>query len=75
MSEIDRLKEELTYLRFWLGIAVVTAITLIGWLISTSPSANPTLWTIGVVGALALSAGIYLIHRQMEHRIEQIGKL
>jgi hypothetical protein len=32
MSELDRVKEELVYLRFWLGIMVVTEITLAGWL-------------------------------------------
>jgi hypothetical protein len=46
MSELDRLKERLVYLRFWLGIMVVTEITLVGWLISTPTSGNPTLWFI-----------------------------
>ena len=42
MSELDRLKEQLVYLRFWLGIMVATEIALVGWLISTSINANPT---------------------------------
>ena len=75
MSEFDRLKEQLVYLRFWLGIMVVTEITLVGWLISTPTSANPTLWFIGAFGAVVLGVGIYLVHRQVERRIDQIGKL
>jgi hypothetical protein len=75
MSEVDRVKEQLIYLRFWLGIAVVTGITLIGWLISTPISANPTLWFIGMFSAFGLSVGIYLLHKLIERRIEQIGKL
>jgi hypothetical protein len=75
MSELDRLKERLVYLRFWLGIMVVTEITLVGWLISTPTSTNPTLWFIGAFGAVLLGAGIYLVHRQIERRIAQIGKL
>lgn len=75
MSELDRLKEQLVYLRFWLGIMVVTEITLVGWLISTSINANPTLWFIGAFGSLLLGAGIFLVHRQVERRIDQIGKL
>lgn len=75
MSEIDRLKEQLTYLRFWLGIGVVTAITLIGWLISTWASADPTLWFAGLIGVGVLFVAVYLVHRQIERRIEQIGKL
>ena len=75
MSELDRLKEQLVYLRFWLGIMVVTEITLVGWLISTPTSANPMLWFIGAFGALLLGVGIFLVHRQIERRIDQIGKL
>lgn len=75
MSELDRLKEQLIYLRFWLGIMVVTEITLVGWLISTPASPNPMLWFIGAFGAVLLGVGIFLVHRQVERRIDQIGKL
>ncbi len=75
MSELDRLKEQLVYLRFWLGIMVVTEITLVGWLVSTPKTANPLLWSIGAIGAVLLGFGIFLLHRQVERRIDQIGKL
>ena len=75
MSELDRLKEQCVYLRFWIGIMVATEIALMGWLISTPIGGNPTLWFIGAFGALLLGAGILLVHRQIERRIDQIGKL
>jgi len=75
MSELDRLKEQLVYLRFWLGIMVVTEITLVGWLISTPIGSNTTLWFIGAFGAALLGSGVLLVHRQIERRIDQIGKL
>ena len=75
MSELDRLREQLVYLRFWLGIMVATEIALVGWLISTPINSNPTLWLIGGFGAVLLGAGIFLLHRQIERRIDQIGKL
>ena len=75
MSELDRVKEQLVYLRFWLGLMVATEIALVGWLISTPISANATLWFMGVFGASVLAAGIFLVHRQVERRIDQIGKL
>ena len=34
MSELDVAKEQITYLKFWLGILVVTDISLFGWLLS-----------------------------------------
>ena len=75
MSELDRVKEQLVYLRFWLGIMVATEIALVGWLISTPISANATLWFMGAFGAVVLATGIFLVHRQVERRIDQIGKL
>ena len=75
MSELDRLKEQLVYLRFWLGIMIVTEITLVGWLVSTPKTADSLLWSIGAIGAVLLGFGIFLLHRQAERRIDQIGKL
>ena len=34
MPKIDELKEEISYLKFWLGIIVATNIGLIGWLVN-----------------------------------------
>ncbi len=75
MSELDRLKEQLVYLRFWLGIMVVTEITLVGWLISTPNTADPVLWFLAAVGVLVLGFGIFLLHRQVERRIEEVRRL
>jgi hypothetical protein len=75
MSELDRIREQLVYLRFWLGLMVATEIALVGWLISTPISSDPTLWFIGAFGAFLLGAGILLVHRQIERRIDRIGTL
>jgi len=75
VSELDRLKEQLVYLRFWLGIMVVTEITLVGWLISTPNTADPVLWSLAAIGAVLLGVGIFIVHRQIERRIQEIGKL
>ena len=75
MSELDRLKEQLVYLRFWLGIIVVTEITLVGWLISTPNTADPVLWSLAAVGVVLLGFGIFLLHRQIEGRIEEVRRL
>jgi len=58
VSELDHLREEVAYLKFWLGIVVVTDISLAGWLISSSGTAGPYTVFFAVLGLILLSAGI-----------------
>jgi hypothetical protein len=75
VSELDRLKEQIAYLKFWQGIMVVTEISLVGWLISTAGTSHPVLWSFATVGVVVLGFGIFALHRQIERRIEHIGRL
>lgn len=75
LPEFDRLKEQLAYLKFWQGIMVVTEISLVGWLISTTETAPGALWSLAALGIVVLAFGILALHRQIERRIDQIGKL
>ena len=75
MSELDHLKEQLAYLKFWQGIMVVTDISLVGWLVSTAEAATPSLRFYAIVAVVVLTIGIVVLHRQIERRIDQIGKL
>jgi hypothetical protein len=74
MSELDRVKEQLVYLRFWLGIMVATdCFGRLAYLYGHRRKRNTLVY--GRIGAVALAAGIFLVHRQVERRIDQIGKL
>ena len=75
MSELDRLKEQLAYLKFWQGIVVVTDISLAGWLVSASDTAALLTVVLAIAGVVLLSVGIVVLHRQIERRIDQIGKV
>jgi hypothetical protein len=75
MSELDHLREEVAYLKFWLGIVVVTDISLAGWLISSSGTAATYTVFFAVAGLILLSAGIVLLHRRIELRIAKVREL
>ena len=75
MSELDHLREEVAYLKFWLGIVVVTDISLAGWLLSSSDTAAPYTVFFAVAGLILLSAGIVVLHRRIERRISRIKEL
>lgn len=75
MPELDRLKEQLAYLKFWQGIMVVTDISLLGWLVSTADGARVLTVVLAIIGVVALTFGIVVLHRQIERRIDEIGRL
>ena len=75
LSELDRLKEQLAYLKFWQGVMVVTDISLVGWIVSTVDGARAFTVVLAIIGVIALTLGIVVLHRQIERRINEIGRL
>jgi nitrate reductase gamma subunit len=72
MSELDIAKEQIAYLKFWLGILVITDISLFGWLLSNVGSANLLLVSGGCFAVVAITVGIILLHRRIERQIESL---
>lgn len=75
MTELDRTKERLTYLRFLLGIMVVVQMALIGWLISMPPETNQDSSLIALFFVVWICCCFWIIHRQIERHIEEIRRL
>lgn len=75
MSELDGLKEELAYLKLWLGIMIVTSISLVGWLLSNFGSTHWLLFVSGIIVLISLGVGCFALHRRIEDRIEEVRRL
>jgi len=75
MAKLDHLKERIAYSKFWLGVMVVTNISVIGWLISATESAEWRAVVIAIVGVALLTIGIGYLHRRIENRIDEINRL
>lgn len=75
MSELDVAKEQITYLKFWLGILVVTDISLFGWLLSNVGSSNLPLILGACFAVVAITLGIVLLHHRIERQIESLRRL
>ena len=75
MSKTDFTKEQISYLKVWLGILVVTDISLVGWLASNIASASTILIATVVVAAIVATVGVVLLHRRIEQRIESLREL
>ncbi len=75
MPQLEGLKEQLTYLRLWLGIIAVAEVSLFGWTAASLDDASPRLLSLAIIVIMALGLGILLLHRMIERRTEQIRRL
>ncbi len=75
MSELDVAKEQIAYLKFWLGILVVTNISLFTWLLSNVASADSRLVLGGGFAAVWFTVGIVLTHRRIKRQIQSLREL
>ena len=75
MSQLDVLKEKIAYLKLWLGIMVVTDISLVGWLLGNYTAANRLLVVADVAAIFVISFGIYVLHERIEKEIERLKEL
>ena len=73
--QLDRGKEQLAYLKLWQGVAVVSDISLLGWLLSGSSGASPSVVTLAWVGLGVLTYAIVRLHRRIKHYMQLIGTL
>src|SRR5882672_3684567 len=75
VPKLDALKEQVAYRKLLQGIAVVTFISLVGWLISASTGAPLITIVLAIVGVVLLGMVIIALHRDIEQRIDEIRKL
>jgi hypothetical protein len=75
MAELDRVRERISYLKYWQGIMVVTNISVLGWMISVIGDPPWGRFTLAAVGVIALSWGILDLHRRIDRRIDRLGDL
>ncbi len=75
MTEIDGAKEEIAYLKLWLGIMIATGLSLIGWLLGNFLSAHRLLVGSGLVGLLSIGCGCLALHRKIKAKIDEVKRL
>ena len=75
MSRLDKAKEQLAYLKFWLGVMVVTDISLVGWLVSNAGEAAAHRILGALVAVIVITASGFAVHRRIERLIEALEDL
>lgn len=75
MSKLDLAKEQIAYLKLWLGIMVAAGISLTGWLLSNFQSAHRLLALADIGALLIIGFGGYAIHKRIEAKIAHLEEL
>ncbi len=75
MSKLDVAKEQIAYLKLWLGVLIITDISLIGWLLGNFRSAEWPLIAGNLLAVAGISWGCYSLHKRIESAILQLEGL
>jgi hypothetical protein len=75
MAEIDEIKEELNYLKVWLGIIVITTIGLISWLINNYEVASNFKVVADILAIIGLTISIIIIDKNIKMKIKNLRDL
>ena len=75
MSKLDLAKEQIAYLKLWLGILVASFVSLLGWLMSNFQSVQDRLSFAALSVLIALGASGYVLHKKIESKINELEDL
>jgi hypothetical protein len=75
MAKIDEIKEELNYLKVWLGIIVLTTISLISWLVNNYEESGTIRIFADIFGIVVLTVSIKIIDKKIKNKIRKLKDL
>ena len=75
MSQIDIVKETIAYLKFWLGVMVVSDITLVGWLLSNAGITSDLKTYGAIIGIAIITISALFVHKRIEYLISTLKEL
>ncbi len=75
MSKVDIVKETISYLKFWLGVMVVSDISLVGWLLSNAGVTSGLKVYGAVIGIGIITVSAFSVHKRIEYMISTLKEL
>jgi membrane protein YdbS with pleckstrin-like domain len=75
MSKLDIAKENLAYMRLWLGLVLAILMALVGWLVNNATS-QPWLFVAAAVSAVVIFLFVaWRVHKHIVHKIALLENL
>lgn len=75
MSKLDKKKEKIGILKFWLGIAVATLLAIIGWAVSNFGKIELWFLIVCLFTIIGLCAVAVFISRKINQHIDDLEDL
>ncbi len=75
MGKIDLIKEKINYLKVWLGISVVTLISMLGWLSSSYEKLSNVRLILSFIGIVWLVSLIHFLNKSILKKINSLEDL
>lgn len=75
MSELDKIKEAINQMRLWLGVLLITDISLIGWAVSNYEKEKNWMIILAGIAIIVLTGAIISFNKRIEAAIERLGDL
>lgn len=75
MAKIDKLKEEIGWLKIIFAILIATNISLVAWVVQNYGKTSLPLLIVGTIGVLLLTSVIIWINRVAYRKINELEEL
>ena len=72
MGKIDKEKEEIAWMKFWIGVGVASIMGLISWFVNNYEQANNIMLTLDIVSVVIIAVFIVLLNNAGIKKIKNL---
>jgi len=75
MGKIDKEKEEIAWIKFWIGVSVASTMGLISWFVNNFETANIIMLILDMVSVLMIAIFIVMLNKIGLKKIKELEDL
>jgi len=75
MGKIDREKEEIGWIKFWIGVSVASTMGLISWFVNNYETANSIMLILDISSVLMIAVFIVILNKAGLKKIKELEDL
>ena len=75
MSKLDKEKEEIAWIKFWIGVSVASTMGLISWFVNNFETVNTIMLTLDIVSVLLIAIFIVMLNKIGLKKIKELEDL